>query len=97
MFHSTFPKLDIIFDCILNCEAAAWTSVTCQMPLRQGRLLRNPALEGRKYTVVKVRRENYVQSRLHYKNASADQNGPKALWEGGIAEAVKSCRNSRHM
>lgn len=96
MFHSTFPKLDIIIDCILNCEAAAWTSVTCQMPLYAKDDFYVIQLGG-KYTVVKVRRENYVQSRLHYNNASADQNGPKALWEGGIAEAVKSCRNSRHM
>lgn len=31
MFHSTFPKLDIITDYILNYEAAARTSVTSQM------------------------------------------------------------------
>lgn len=61
MFHSTFPKLDIIIDCILNYEAAAGTSVTCQTPPHQGRLLHNTSLE-RKYTVVKVYRENYVQS-----------------------------------
>lgn len=34
MFHSTFPKLDIITDYILNYEAAARTSVTSQMMCR---------------------------------------------------------------
>lgn len=57
MFHSTFPKLDIITDYILNYEAAARTSVTSQMPLLQERVLHNSALEGGKYTGVKVHGE----------------------------------------
>lgn len=47
MFHSTFPKLDIITDYIVNYEAAARTSVKSQMmcgclllPEAQIRLLR---------------------------------------------------------
>lgn len=54
MFHSTFPKLDIITDYILNYEAAARTSVTSQTFLLQERVLRTLAFEGVKYTVVKV-------------------------------------------
>lgn len=34
MFHSTFPKTDIITDYILNYEAEARTSVTSQVILR---------------------------------------------------------------
>lgn len=45
MFHSTFPKLDIITDYILNYEAAARTSVTSQR-MCGGLFLRG--LEGEK-------------------------------------------------
>ncbi len=54
MFHSTFPKLDIITDYILNYEAAARTSVTSQMmcgspfPFYS----ENLAVEGVKYASV---------------------------------------------
>lgn len=63
MFHSTFPKLDIITDYILNYEAAARTSVTSQMmcgspfPLYSGNL----AFEGLKYTLVKLCGEKHVE------------------------------------
>lgn len=62
MFHSTFPKLDIITDYILNYEAAARTSVTSQMmcgcpfPLYS----RSLAFEGVKYTSVKVYGKKHV-------------------------------------
>lgn len=62
MFHSTFPKLDIITDYILNYEAAARTSVTSQMmcwcpfPFHS----RNLAFERVKYTLVRWSWPDYV-------------------------------------